>query len=248
MARGRNPYRRSAGSRRPSVRRGAVPRRTRGGRSGRTATWKPRRSPAWSVVPAVLVFLGALVAVVITQWDRLPFDSLSQNRSPSDLGRFDGVGDLVVETADTSMYWWKKTTVEETVAPGDLPPEFTTGNAERPIQRTVLPSGITFRADSAELSPEALENIRIAAQSIPEVFIKITVLCHSSADGTKESRLPLSQERAEVLARELETMLGLATGTIERLGLGDQYPVTGIDPESPTGRLVNRRCEILVES
>jgi flagellar motor protein MotB len=32
------------------------------------------------------------------------------------------------------------------------------------------------------------------------------------------------------------------------MGLGDQYPVAGIDPESPTGRLVNRRCEILVES
>jgi len=200
------------------------------------------------VVPALLVFSGALVAVVITQWERLPFDSLSQNRTPSDLGRFDGLGDLVVETADTSMYWWKRTTIEETVAPGELPPEFTAGTSERPIQRTVLPSGITFRADSAELSPEALENIRIAAQSIPGVFIKITVLCHSSADGTKESRLPLSQERAEVLAGELETMLGLATGTIERLGLGDQYPASGIDPESPTGRLVNRRCEILVES
>lgn len=198
-------------------------------------------------MPALLVFLGALVVVVVTQWERLPFDSLSQNRTPSDLGRFDGLGDLKVDTADTSMYWWKKTVVEETVAPGELPAEFS-GSTERPIQRTVLPSGITFRADSAELSPEALENIRIAAQSIPKTFIKITVLCHSSSDGTKESRLPLSQERAEVLARELESMLGLTPGTIERLGLGDQYPVAGIDPESPTGRLVNRRCEVLVES
>ncbi|MFM8382781.1 MAG: OmpA family protein [Actinomycetota bacterium] len=247
MARSRSPYRRGAGVRRPSVRRATSPRRSRA-RSGRSGSWKPRRSPAWTVVPAVLVFLGALVVVVITQWERLPFDSLSQNRTPSDLGRFDGLGDMVVETADTSMYWWKKTTIGETVVPGELPPEFSAGTTERPIQRTVLPSGITFRADSAELSPEALENIRIAAQSIPEAFIKITVLCHSSADGTTESRLPLSQERADVLARELETMLGLSPGTIERLGLGDQYPVAGIDPESPTGRLVNRRCEILVES
>lgn len=146
------------------------------------------------------------------------------------------------------MYWWLMPAVEESVSADDLPPEFTSQDSDALIQRTVLPAGITFRADSSELSPEALESIRMAATALPENFIKITVFCHSSADGTKESRLPLSQERAEVLAAELESILGLPPGSIERLGLGDQYPVAGIDPESPTGRLVNRRCEILVES
>jgi outer membrane protein OmpA-like peptidoglycan-associated protein len=146
------------------------------------------------------------------------------------------------------MYWWLATSIEETVTADDLPDEFTFGDSEALIQRTVLPAGITFRADSAELSAEALDNIRAAALAIPDPFIKITVLCHSSADGTKEGRLPLSQRRADVLADELESILSLQPGTVERMGLGDEYPVAGIDPDSPTGRLVNRRCEILVES
>lgn len=200
------------------------------------------------VVPAILLAVGGVAAVLVTQWDRLSFDSLQSNSGPSDPNRFKGLDGMTVETADISMYWWLRTTVEGTVNPEDLPEGFTVENAEDLVQRTVLPSGITFRADSAELSPEALESIKTAAASIPKDFIRITVLCHSSADGTKESRLPLSQERAEVLAGELETVLGVAVGSIVRMGLGDQYPVAGIDPESPTGRLVNRRCEILVES
>lgn len=186
--------------------------------------------------------------MLITQWDRLPFDSGQSNRTPSDLSRFKGLDGMTVETADVSMYWWLRTSVEEAVSADELPEEFTVENADDLVRRTVLPSGITFRADSAELSPEALQSIEAAAATIPKDFIRITVLCHSSADGTKESRLPLSQERAEVLAQELEKLLGVAPGSIVRMGLGDQYPVAGIDPESPTGRLVNRRCEILVES
>lgn len=199
-------------------------------------------------VPVALLVLAGISAVVVTQWDRLPFDSLQSNNSPSDLGRFEGLDGMTVDPADISMYWWLRPTVEETVTAEDLPEEFTVENPDDLVQRTVLPSGITFRADSAELSVEALANIKTAAASIPKDFIRITVLCHSSADGTKESRLPLSQERAEVLADELENILGVASGSIVRMGLGDQYPVAGIDPESPTGRLVNRRCEILVES
>lgn len=200
------------------------------------------------MVPAILLALGGVAAVLVTQWDRLPFDSVQSNGTPSDLSRFKGLDGMTVESADISMYWWLRTSVEETVTAEDLPAEFTVENADDLVQRTVLPSGITFQADSAELSPEALEAIKTAAASIPKDFIRITVLCHSSADGTKESRLPLSKERAEVLAGELENVLGVAAGSIVRMGLGDQYPVTGIDPESPTGRLVNRRCEILVES
>jgi outer membrane protein OmpA-like peptidoglycan-associated protein len=196
----------------------------------------------------VFLFLLGGGAALVTQWDRLGFDSLQQTRTPSDLGRFKGLDGITIETADTTMYWWRMATVAEGVSTDDLPSEFTPEDAEALIQRTVLPAGITFRADSAELSSEALESIRTAALAIPDPFIKITVLCHSSADGSQEGRLPLSQQRAEVLAGELETILSLASGTIERMGLGDQYPVAGIDPESPTGRLVNRRCEILVES
>ncbi|MGA0878671.1 MAG: OmpA family protein [Ilumatobacteraceae bacterium] len=200
------------------------------------------------MIPLVLLVLGGIATALVTQWDRLPFDSAQSTGGPSDLSRFKGLDGMTVQPADVSMYWWLRTTVEETVTSEDLPEEFTVENADDLIQRTVLPSGITFRADSAELSPEALEGIRTAASSLPKNFIRITVLCHSSADGTKESRLPLSQERAEVLAGELESILGVTAGSIVRMGLGDQYPVAGIDPESPTGRLVNRRCEILVES
>jgi outer membrane protein OmpA-like peptidoglycan-associated protein len=196
----------------------------------------------------VIILLGGLATALVTQWDRLPLDSLQQTRTPSDLGRFKGLDGVVVESADISMYWWLATSIEETVTADDLPDEFTSGDSEALIQRTVLPAGITFRADSAELSAEALDNIRAAALTIPDPFIKITVLCHSSADGTKEGRLPLSQKRADVLADELESILSLQPGTVERMGLGDEYPVAGIDPDSPTGRLVNRRCEILVES
>lgn len=206
------------------------------------------RSRAWIVVPVVVLLLGAGATALVTQWDRISFDSFQQSSGPSNPGRFKGLNGITVEPGDTSMYWWLMPAVEESVSADDLPPEFTSQDSDALIQRTVLPAGITFRADSSELSPEALESIRMAATALPENFIKITVFCHSSADGTKESRLPLSQERAEVLAAELESILGLPPGSIERLGLGDQYPVAGIDPESPTGRLVNRRCEILVES
>lgn len=258
MARGRSTSRRSSQTRHVSSRRASTPRRSKARasvrRPGTTRRSSARgrrpapRSRAWRVVPLVVLLLGGGAAALVTQWDRLSFDSLQQGSTPSDPGRFKGLDGMSIATADISMYWWLQATVEETVDVGDLPPEFSADTADAIIQRTVLPAGITFRADSSELSPEAVESIKVAALAIPEAFIKITVLCHSSADGTKESRLPLSQERAEVLATEMETILTLQPGTIERMGLGDEYPVVGIDPDSPTGRLVNRRCEILVES
>lgn len=257
MARGRKASGRNQRARRGVSQRASTPRRTRSrasvrrtgaSRAGRSRRRISSRSRAWMLVPLLILVLGAGVGALVTQWDRLPFDSLQQSRSSSDPGRFKGLDGITIESGDTSMYWWLMTTMEESVNASDLPPEFSSQVADALIQRTVLPAGITFRADSSELSAEALDSINAAATVIPETFIKITVFCHSSADGTKESRLPLSQKRADVLAAELETILALQLGTIERMGLGDEYPVAGIDPESPTGRLVNRRCEILVES
>lgn len=257
MARGRKVSRRDQRSRRRGSQRASTPRRTRSrasvqragaSRSSRSRRRTTPRSRAWVLIPLLVLVLAGGVAALVTQWDRLPFDSLQQSSSPSDPGRFKGLDGIAIEPGDTSMYWWLMTTTQDAVDAVDLPPEFSSQGADVLIQRTVLPAGITFRADSSELSTEALDSLRAAAAVIPETFIKITVLCHSSADGTKESRLPLSQQRAEVLAAELETILVLQAGVIERMGLGDEYPVAGIDPESPTGRLVNRRCEILVES
>lgn len=115
------------------------------------------------------------------------------------------------------------------------------------VQRVVLPVGITFRADSSELSEEARQSLESVVAEIDPETSGVTVLCHSSSDGELDSRLRISEARADALAVLIEELIGWGAGTVTRKGLGDAFPIAGVDPESPTGLLMNRRCEILLE-
>ncbi len=234
----RRSARRRSRRRRPSGYRSYSSRRSRGGSSfGRTL----------AILVVVLGVLGTGIWLFASGTFSL---SMSSGGKSADRGRLVGTDDMTIPTSDLSNYWWLATEVEE-VSTSEIPgteglPGSGSGG-EQVVQRVVLPVGITFRADSAELSEDARRSLESVVAEIDPSTAGITVLCHSSSDGKPESRQEISEARANALASLLEDMIGWETGTIVRKGLGDAFPLAGVDPMSPTGRLMNRRCEILLE-
>lgn len=218
-----------------------------------------RRAPRRSVsLPAVL--LGTILVLALAGvglFVALRGDvglSMSGGGSTADRDRFEGIGDISIADSDLSQYWWLSTEVQEVSLSDVAGAELLDGSDESPggggtqmVQRVVLPVGITFRADSSELSEEARQSLESVVAEIDSETSGVTVLCHSSSDGEFDSRLRISEARAEALAALIEELIGWEAGSVSRKGLGDAFPIAGVDPESPTGLLMNRRCEILLE-
>lgn len=237
-------------------------RRSSRGRSRRRSGYRSysyrrpsRRSVAFPIALVAATVFAGLLGAGIYVLSRSGFTLTPTGGSATaDRDRFEGIGDIAVPESDMSEYWWLSTAVEE-VSVAEIPGSDLAdgsgsnsgGGGDQIVQRVVLPVGITFRADSSELSANARANLEAVVADIDGSKTDITVLCHSSSDGEPDSRLRISQERADVLAALLEELLGLKEGRIVRKGLGDAFPIAGVDPTSPTGLLMNRRCEILLE-
>lgn len=198
----------------------------------------------------LLGLLATVVAGAILLWRFDVSIPVSGGSSAPDRNRFQGVGDIDIPAGNLDTYWWRVTQVDEVSTVDSLPPEVAAAlgdSGSGVYERTVLPVGITFQADSAELSEEARQALRVIVDDMQLDDAQVTVLCHSSSDGSPESRLKISEQRAEALADVMEEFLGRPAGSVSRRGLSDSYPISGVDPLSPSGRVLNRRCEILVE-
>ncbi|MCL2660921.1 MAG: OmpA family protein [Acidobacteriaceae bacterium] len=105
---------------------------------------------------------------------------------------------------------------------------------------------LRFDTDAATLqaqSNEQLQNIAAILRACPGV--RLTIGGYTDNTGTHAHNMRLSQDRANSVVGQLETM-GIADRRLRARGYGEQFPIG--DNSTPDGRARNRRISMLVTS
>jgi outer membrane protein OmpA-like peptidoglycan-associated protein len=105
-----------------------------------------------------------------------------------------------------------------------------------------LDSAILFSKDSCQLNPESLDYLNKIFSTFTNSDSTIVITGHSDNLGPVDSRMPLSQCRAEAV-KQAAIKFGLLNN-IEAIGVGDTQPRKGYDPNTPEGQQANRRVTI----
>lgn len=200
-----------------------------------------RRMILLSVLGALVVAGGGGTALAI--FGVPSFGSTGGRTGTLTSSRFEGLGTVTIPDGPQEEMWWTATQ-SDTVT--DVPGSVFADNGQ--YVRTRIPADLLFAADSTTLSAEALASIKKIAARLRDTEAKIYVVCHASRDGVVAQRKTLSVKRANALAGELESLLNRPKGSIERIGRGDRDPLPNVDPNSATGKTLNRRCEIYVQN
>ena len=105
-------------------------------------------------------------------------------------------------------------------------------------------SGILFDVNSAELKPQAKENIKSLAKVLDKYKdTNVVVVGHTDDTGKEEYNKELSQRRADSVAAYARSQ-GIDPTRIKIVGEGEAVPVA--DNESDVGRAANRRVEVAI--
>jgi outer membrane protein OmpA-like peptidoglycan-associated protein len=105
-------------------------------------------------------------------------------------------------------------------------------------------SGILFNVNSADLRPEAKQNIEELAKTLQKYSdTNILVEGHTDDTGTEEYNKKLSEQRAASVANFTKS-LGVNGTRFSTIGYGESQPITQND--SATGRQKNRRVEVAI--
>ncbi len=138
-----------------------------------------------------------------------------------------------------------KTTLASFLFAGCLLPVFAALEFKLDGHQLVLPSPITFKADTAELdepsSKPALEHIRqyLAAKTY---ISKLRIEAHTDSGGDAAANQRLTEQRALAVARWLKTQ-GADCQRLLAVGFGGTKPVA--DNSSAAGRAENRRISVV---
>jgi outer membrane protein OmpA-like peptidoglycan-associated protein len=105
-------------------------------------------------------------------------------------------------------------------------------------------SGILFDVNSAELKPEAKQNIAELSETLKKYDdTNILIQGHTDATGTDEHNMKLSERRALSVAEYART-LGVQGDRFSVEGYGETMPVA--DNTTTTGKQQNRRVELAI--
>jgi outer membrane protein OmpA-like peptidoglycan-associated protein len=105
-------------------------------------------------------------------------------------------------------------------------------------------SGILFPFDSAELKPEARDNLRKLADSLQDNGrTEVLVVGHTDSTGRTAYNQGLSVRRARAAA-EYVAAQGVTRGRLRTAGKGESEPIAANDNEA--GQQQNRRVEVAI--
>jgi outer membrane protein OmpA-like peptidoglycan-associated protein len=128
---------------------------------------------------------------------------------------------------------------------GDAAPGITTECSAQEVQPLgcgAVIHGINFDFDSATIRPESDELLAALATGLKASdAAAITVIGHTSSEGSDAYNDKLSQRRAEAVAAAIVER-GVDPGRIAAEGRGEQQPIA--DNATEAGRSLNRRVEI----
>lgn len=106
--------------------------------------------------------------------------------------------------------------------------------------------GLTFPSGTAVILPDhfmLLTKVMRALREFPNK--KITVAGHTDSQGNDAYNLNLSENRAAAVRAYLEANMGLSPEQLQSIGYGESRPIAS--NETPAGRKLNRRIEIIVD-
>ncbi len=105
-------------------------------------------------------------------------------------------------------------------------------------------NGILFGSGSAEILPESMGIIRQVSQVLAQdKTSKLKIVGHTDSDGSDESNLLLSKERAEAVKSALTSIYGVSELRLETEGKGESMPLK--DNATTLGKSQNRRVEFI---
>src|SRR5690554_5281849 len=109
-----------------------------------------------------------------------------------------------------------------------------------------LSADALFAVNSAELGPDARQELNELASQIRQRddLARVFIAGHADSTGSDAINDPLSQRRADSVARYLASQ-GVDTGLLETRGYGSRQPVASNDTDA--GRRQNRRVEVTLE-
>ncbi|MDC6363940.1 MULTISPECIES: OmpA family protein [Flavobacteriaceae] len=108
----------------------------------------------------------------------------------------------------------------------------------------VSTNGILFDVGSANIQPQSMGIIRQISQVLAqEASMKLKIVGHTDSDGTDESNLTLSKNRAEAVRNTLISVYGVSADRLTSEGKGESEPVG--DNNTPDGKAQNRRVEFI---
>jgi outer membrane protein OmpA-like peptidoglycan-associated protein len=190
---------------------------------------------------AVFAVVGILV---LRSLGYIPDLDIAPSASNTELSssRLRGSDGVRLPETNPPDWWWTRVVVDEVVA---APASAELGDG-RQYSRVLIPTDVLFERDSSTVSEGASNALRDIAATITSPDMEVIVVCHSSRDGAVDDRKPLSEERAREVASILETLLLRPEGSIERIGMGDEQPLPGIDQTTESGLALNRRCEVFI--
>ena len=105
-------------------------------------------------------------------------------------------------------------------------------------------NGILFNSGSADILPQSMGIIRQISQVLTQdSSIKLNIVGHTDSDGSDESNLSLSKNRAEAVKKALVSVYGISPDRLSSEGKGEAEPVA--DNNSAQGKAQNRRVEFI---
>jgi outer membrane protein OmpA-like peptidoglycan-associated protein len=102
---------------------------------------------------------------------------------------------------------------------------------------------VSFELGSAELTPQAREEVRVFAQAllVPDLAARrFRIEGHTDSSGSRAANIELSKRRAQAVA-DLVSSLGVQPARLEVRGYGPDRPLPGHAASSPDNRRVEAR-------
>lgn len=108
----------------------------------------------------------------------------------------------------------------------------------------IVTNDIHFESGNAILKPESMKIIDQIVQLMNDHSeLKFRIEGHTDSDGTEESNIELSEQRANAVKDNMVTK-GIAESRLQTKGYGESQPLT--DNSSPENKAKNRRVEFIM--
>jgi outer membrane protein OmpA-like peptidoglycan-associated protein len=108
----------------------------------------------------------------------------------------------------------------------------------------IVTHGILFDSGSARIKAESYKTLAdIGALLTENPALRLSIEGHTDGDGSEESNVQLSQERAASVKAYLVDIYKIDAGRLESAGLGESKPIE--TNETAEGKAMNRRVELV---
>lgn len=100
---------------------------------------------------------------------------------------------------------------------------------------------INFKNDSVMIEPESYRTLGLIADALhhPDLWAyKFLIIGHTSATGSEQHNLELSDRRAEAIREILSTTFAIAPERLYAVGVGEYFPIDGSKADAANNRRV----------